>query len=128
MSQVALLAESKDHHPEWFNVYNRVEIELTTHDAGGISERDFELVENPSVTTVPNIPKSVDGHIYLYYNAISTLKEGDFTGLTVATELNLCGNHLEALQGSYFVDMGSLKTLHLCENFINCIMGFFDTV
>jgi len=43
MSQVALLAEAMDHHPEWFNVYNRVEIHLTTHDAGGISERDFEL-------------------------------------------------------------------------------------
>ena len=43
MSQVALLAERMDHHPEWFNVYNRVEIHLTTHDAGGISERDFTL-------------------------------------------------------------------------------------
>ena len=46
MSQVALLAEAMDHHPEWFNVYNRVDIHLTTHDAGGISERDFELATN----------------------------------------------------------------------------------
>ena len=45
MSQVALLAETMDHHPEWSNVYNRVEIFLTTHDAGGISERDFSLAE-----------------------------------------------------------------------------------
>ncbi len=43
MSQVALLAETMGHHPEWSNVYNRVEIYLTTHDAGGISELDFTL-------------------------------------------------------------------------------------
>ena len=45
MSKVALLAEAMDHHPEWFNVYKKVEIYLTTHDAGGISERDFALAE-----------------------------------------------------------------------------------
>lgn len=45
MSQVALLAETMNHHPEWSNVYNRVEIHLTTHDAGGISEKDFALAE-----------------------------------------------------------------------------------
>jgi 4a-hydroxytetrahydrobiopterin dehydratase len=43
MSQVALLAEKMDHHPEWFNVYSRVEIVLSTHDAGGLSERDIRL-------------------------------------------------------------------------------------
>lgn len=43
MSRVALLAESMNHHPEWFNVYSTVEIYLTTHDANGISERDFSL-------------------------------------------------------------------------------------
>jgi 4a-hydroxytetrahydrobiopterin dehydratase len=43
MSQVALIAEKMDHHPEWFNVYNRVEIVLSTHDAGGLSERDIKL-------------------------------------------------------------------------------------
>lgn len=43
MSQVALLAQELNHHPEWFNVYSRVDIHLTTHDAEGISERDFEL-------------------------------------------------------------------------------------
>ncbi|MCX9157676.1 4a-hydroxytetrahydrobiopterin dehydratase [Niveibacterium sp. 24ML] len=43
MSRVALLAEKHDHHPEWSNVYNRVEILLTTHDAGGLSQRDVAL-------------------------------------------------------------------------------------
>ncbi|MEO0575043.1 MAG: 4a-hydroxytetrahydrobiopterin dehydratase [Pseudomonadota bacterium] len=43
MSGVALIAERMGHHPEWFNVYNRVEIELTTHDAGGITGKDFAL-------------------------------------------------------------------------------------
>lgn len=43
MSSAALVAQGMDHHPEWFNVYNRVTIDLTTHDAGGISERDVEL-------------------------------------------------------------------------------------
>ncbi len=43
MSRAALLAEKADHHPEWSNVYNRVEVYLTTHDAGGITARDFAL-------------------------------------------------------------------------------------
>jgi len=43
MSSVALIAESKGHHPEWFNVYNRVTIDLVTHDAGGITSKDVEL-------------------------------------------------------------------------------------
>ena len=45
MTQVALIAEKADHHPEWTNVYNRVDILLTTHDAGGLSERDIEMAE-----------------------------------------------------------------------------------
>lgn len=43
MTRVAGLAEAADHHPEWSNVYNRVDIRLTTHDAGGLTGRDTEL-------------------------------------------------------------------------------------
>ena len=45
MTQVAMLAEQADHHPEWSNVYSRVTIDLTTHEAGGISQRDFDLAK-----------------------------------------------------------------------------------
>ena len=45
MAQVALIAERMNHHPEWTNVWNRVEVLLTTHDAGGLSSRDIELAE-----------------------------------------------------------------------------------
>lgn len=43
MARAALAAESMDHHPEWFNVYKTVRVDLTTHDAGGITELDFTL-------------------------------------------------------------------------------------
>ena len=43
MSRVAMQAEKLDHHPEWFNVWNRVDIVLSTHDAGGLTERDVAL-------------------------------------------------------------------------------------
>lgn len=49
MSRVALLAEAQDHHPEWFNVYGKVEVTLTTHDAGangGLSQRDARLARS----------------------------------------------------------------------------------
>ncbi len=45
MTRVALLAEKLDHHPEWFNVYNRIEVTLSTHDAGGLTELDVKLAE-----------------------------------------------------------------------------------
>lgn len=43
MTSAAIEAEKMNHHPEWFNVYNKVVVDLTTHDAGGITELDFEL-------------------------------------------------------------------------------------
>ncbi len=48
MTRVALAAEQADHHPEWSNVYNRLSIRLTTHDAGGVTERDFALARRIS--------------------------------------------------------------------------------
>jgi len=51
MSQVALIAESINHHPNWSNVYNKVSIELTTHDVGGLSEKDFILAQKIDTIT-----------------------------------------------------------------------------
>lgn len=45
MTSVAIVAEKLNHHPEWFNVYNRVEVVLTTHDAGGLTELDLKLAK-----------------------------------------------------------------------------------
>ncbi len=46
MTKVALLAEAADHHPEWTNVYNKVHIALSTHTAGGVTEKDVDLAED----------------------------------------------------------------------------------
>lgn len=46
MAQVALLAEKRDHHPEWSNVYGRVRVDLVTHDAGGVTASDLELARD----------------------------------------------------------------------------------
>lgn len=45
MTRVALVAEAMNHHPEWFNVYNRVDVTLATHDAGGLTARDVQLAQ-----------------------------------------------------------------------------------
>ena len=45
MTRVALVAEQLNHHPEWFNVYNKVDVTLSTHDAGGLTRRDVELAQ-----------------------------------------------------------------------------------
>ena len=54
MTQVALKAEKMDHHPEWFNVYNRVEVTLSTHDCNGLSSNDVEMA---------NFMNKVESHI-----------------------------------------------------------------
>lgn len=53
MTQCALVAEKMDHHPEWFNVYNRVEIRLTTHDSGGVTALDIQLAEKMNACAAP---------------------------------------------------------------------------
>ena len=45
MTRVALMAEKMDHHPEWFNVYNKVQVTLTTHDCGGLSRNDIKMAK-----------------------------------------------------------------------------------
>ena len=54
MSRVAILAEKHNHHPEWFNVYNKVEVLLTTHDCQGLSERDLQLARTIDVLVAQN--------------------------------------------------------------------------
>ena len=51
MSQMAIVAEKMNHHPEWFNVYNRVEVTLTTHDADGLSVLDVKLADKMDAAT-----------------------------------------------------------------------------
>ena len=45
MTRVALLADKMDHHPEWFNVYNKLDVTLSTHDAGGVTQNDIDMAE-----------------------------------------------------------------------------------
>ena len=52
MTRVALLAEKLDHHPEWANVYNRVDVTLTTHDANGVTELDVQMAKFMDELTV----------------------------------------------------------------------------
>jgi 4a-hydroxytetrahydrobiopterin dehydratase len=56
MARAALVAEKMDHHPEWTNVWNRVEVTLSTHDAGGLTERDIKLALAVSVRSVRRRP------------------------------------------------------------------------
>jgi 4a-hydroxytetrahydrobiopterin dehydratase len=53
MTRVALVAEKMDHHPEWFNVYKTVEVTLSTHDAGGLTEKDVALAKAMDVFAAP---------------------------------------------------------------------------
>jgi 4a-hydroxytetrahydrobiopterin dehydratase len=54
MTRAALAAEKLDHHPEWFNVYNKVDVTLSTHDAGGLTERDIQLAGTMDTIALAN--------------------------------------------------------------------------
>lgn len=56
MTQVALMAEKMDHHPEWFNVYNKVQVTLSSHDVNGLSARDVKLASFMDTVTKSLIP------------------------------------------------------------------------
>jgi 4a-hydroxytetrahydrobiopterin dehydratase len=56
MTQVALAAEKRDHHPEWSNVYNKVAVALTTHDAGGLTQRDLDLAQTMDAVYARFVP------------------------------------------------------------------------
>ena len=58
MSSAALVIQQMDHHPEWFNVYHRVRVDLTTHDAGGITARDVELARRMNEIAARRAPKA----------------------------------------------------------------------
>ena len=60
MSRVALKAEVLDHHPEWFNVYNKVEVRLTTHDVGGLTEFDMKLAQSMNTIAGSSGQKKTD--------------------------------------------------------------------
>ena len=49
MSEIAIIAQAMNHHPAWYNVYNRVDVTLTTHDAGGLTEKDMELARRMDI-------------------------------------------------------------------------------
>lgn len=51
MTRAAIVAESLNHHPEWYNVYNKVDVKLTTHDTGGISQKDIDLARKMDALT-----------------------------------------------------------------------------
>ena len=55
MAESALAAEKLNHHPEWFNVYSRVEVKLNTHDAGGLTELDFKLAKAMDKAAAPRV-------------------------------------------------------------------------
>ncbi len=67
MSRVALHAEKMDHHPEWFNVYNKVDVVLSTHDCSGLSERDVKLANIMDSFYIKKSEWKFDFELYTFY-------------------------------------------------------------
>jgi pterin-4a-carbinolamine dehydratase len=73
MTKVALIAESLNHHPEWFNTYKQVAINLITHEVGGISKRDFELARFECPVYWGNFSLSLTSNALMIWQEVAIL-------------------------------------------------------
>ena len=92
MARVALLAEQHGHHPEWFNVFNRVSITLTTHDAGGLSARDIRLAQAVMAVLAERVKLSMSDQGALYLWARNSGK----SDAVIAEEAGITVRHMQS--------------------------------
>ena len=99
MTKIAIYAEKKDHHPEWSNVYNRVDICLTTHDAGGITDKDIDL----------KTKKKINYSSQDIYHSLNEVKK------------NIKQNNNKNFEKYIFIEGDILETLDVKDNYPNKI-------